>query len=155
MLRFQTRWLAYPAVALVTMAIYFLNPEQLVQADGSTITTFQCDDEELNQRWEYLVDRQKIVADRMAFKELLLIELVENRATLKQVAAEFLRVNQAEESCMICIRQHFAGNTDEEKCARNVIQHVMCRNLSASQKALLDARLECDLHAMYDHPSVH
>ena len=153
MLRFQTRWLAYPAVLLVAIGIYFVDPEQTVCADGIYEMTSDCDDEELNQQRISLEARQKVVVERMAFKDALLTELVEGRATLKQVTREFLRVNQTEECCIACIRQHFVGNSDEEKSARNVIQHVMCRQLTKTKKATLLARLECEFHAMYDQPS--
>lgn len=154
MLRFQTRWLLYPAALLVAVGIYFVNPEQVAHADGTYDDTLFCDDEELNQRREVLETRQKLVSDRMAFKDALLTELVEGRATLKQVAGEFLRVNRTEECCISSVRQHFAGNTDEEKSARNVIQHAMCRELSKTKKASLQARLEGELHAMYNQPGV-
>ena len=154
MLRFQTRWLAYPAVLLVAFGIYFMNPEQSAHADGLYDMSLECDDEELNQQRICLEARQKIVVERMAFKDALLTELVEGRATLKQVAGEFLRVNRTEECCINSIRQHFTGNSDEEKCARNVMQHAMCRELTKPKKASLQARLECEFHAMYNQLGV-
>jgi hypothetical protein len=90
---------------------------------------------------------------RMAVKRQLIDELLAERATLKEVAAQFLSVNQSNESCIVAIRASYKGATDEEKTARNVIAHaVMQMSGSFTERAEVMARLSLELRKLTRDP---
>lgn len=89
--------------------------------------------------------RQHIVA-----KEQLIDELIAGRTTLVEVTAAFLAINERFPVCMNAIRQHFAGATDFEKHARNVVSFTNARfeGETLSQQAVARARLEAELQQL-------
>lgn len=91
---------------------------------------------------------------RMAVKRQLIDELLAERASLREIAAQFLIVNRSNESCMFAIRASYKGATDEEKTARNVISHaVLTASGSFTERAEVIARLSLELRELTGDPA--
>lgn len=90
------------------------------------------------------------VKERIEAKEQLIRDLIAGRATLAQVTAAFLAINEGSPVCMKVIRQTFAGATDYEKHARNVVSFALARFKceTPGQHAEVRARLEDELHGL-------
>jgi hypothetical protein len=102
----------------------------------------------------HLDARQQVVAARIAYKEVLITELVEGRAALADVATEFLRLNREFLPALESIRLQCPGATDEEKHAHNVIGFARMRRMPDDRKAELLARLDREFQAIYGHPAL-
>jgi hypothetical protein len=93
--------------------------------------------------------------NRLAMKTLLIDELVAQRTNLKEVTEQFLILNQNRQSTTFAIRASYAGATDEEKTARNVIALAGMRlSCSFVEKVKLLARLTVELRNLTGDPTV-
>jgi hypothetical protein len=70
--------------------------------------------------------RKAYVADRICVKETLVANLIEGRATLDAVAAQFRQMNDDEVSLRVQ-RMRYGHLPDDELAARNVIDYVQTR----------------------------
>jgi hypothetical protein len=88
------------------------------------------------------------IQQRIALKEVLIADLIEGRATLAEVTAQFMALNECSPGCVSVIRKTFPGQTDQEKTARNVIDYVRARISDPVQRAQVLVRLEGELARM-------
>jgi hypothetical protein len=95
--------------------------------------------------------QQKWVADRIELKGKYVRELIDGRLSLAQVTAEFVRLNEEYPAARDHVRFRYAGSSDEEKTARNVLDHVRPRVADEQRDAVL-ARLEREFVALYGCP---
>ena len=88
------------------------------------------------------------VIRRVEMKDRLVTDLIDGRTTLAEVALVFLKMNQNRPGYMTVIRAGYAGQTDEERMARNVLNFVNPRlaTLPADKRAEVTARLETELY---------
>jgi hypothetical protein len=149
MTRFPTRWLTVPLTAVTVTVVLAAEPDE-GPADGPSVIA----EVEPDEHGRELTARQRTVAGRIAYKEALITELIEGRATLADIAAEFLRLNRESPSALAAVRTQFPGETDEEKHAHNVIGFVQIRNLPKARTAELLARLDREFEAAYGHPAI-
>ncbi|WP_439630454.1 hypothetical protein [Gemmata sp.] len=108
------------------------------------------EDEELGHRLD-AIDFE--LRRQIQIKEVLLGELIEGRATLADVSAQFLAMNRNSTASMTVIRKEYPGETDEEKSAYNVITFANAE-LSRGcpvRKAEVLARLNAEFEALYHH----
>ena len=84
---------------------------------------------------------------RMEVKEALIRDLIEGRATLAEVTAQFYELNSPYPQYMTAIRANFPGRTDEEKMAHNVIYYALPR-ATPEQREALKTRLDAELQQM-------
>lgn len=61
------------------------------------------------------------VKKRLEMKEILVGQLVDERIDLKHAVEQFMALNELQPELTSYLRIHFAGNTDEERTARQVI----------------------------------
>jgi hypothetical protein len=103
-----------------------------------------------------LADRDDTILRRIAIKESLITDLIAGRATLAEVAARFLELNEDEPGYLLVLRSAVPGDSDLERSARNVIDYVSHRVTDPARLADLRHRLEADLARMQDadHPAV-
>ena len=87
--------------------------------------------------------------DRLALKEQWLDELISGRATLKVTTRRFVELNRSSETAKEVISHQFAGATDEEKAARNVIAFVQARLHTASTPSNTPQRLQNEFREMF------
>ena len=145
MLRLVPYWLIVPAAAAAVAVAVLVNPPSGDAADGSAMII----EPEMDARAQELDVRRHDVLDRIAYKDRLVGQLVAGRATLEEVTAEFLRLNQGNPAALAAIRRQFSGSTDEERTARNVLAYVRIRAMPADQKAKVLARLQRELQRRY------
>src|SRR5207253_5127135 len=88
------------------------------------------------------------IQQRTGVKELLIQDLIAGHSSLAEITSQFLALNQGRPEYMWVIRTNFAGTTDEEKMARNVIQYAVTRTADPTQKDRLARQLQADLRAM-------
>jgi hypothetical protein len=89
---------------------------------------------------------------RIAYKDLLVQELVAGRATLAQVSDEFLRLNEEEPAELHVLRHRYPGSGDEEKSANNVLHFVHLVGLPAAEEGRVRARLDREFADRFGHP---
>ena len=88
--RFTPQWLIAPAAVAVVAAVWLIRPEpSAVGRDAAAHT-----DLELEAVSHELQARQDAVFARIAYKDQLIDKLIAGRATLPEVAGEFLYLNQ-------------------------------------------------------------
>jgi hypothetical protein len=87
------------------------------------------------------------VQHRIAVKETIIDDVLAERCDLAAATARFAELNATRPQCMAVIRATYAGDTDDEKLARNVISFCAAR-APAAQRAALAERLEAQLNRM-------
>lgn len=152
-LRARVLWLV-PAL-LVAAAVH----PGLVRAAGVDFwnaAAAEADLAEANAAAHALADRDDTILRRIAIKESLITELIAGRATLAQVAARFLELNEEEPGYLLVLRSAVPGDSDLERSARNVIDYAAHRVADPARLADLRHRLEAELARMQDvhHPAV-
>ncbi len=91
---------------------------------------------------------------RLGLKEHLIDDLLAERASLKEVTDEFLTLNETQPAFMLVVRATYAGATDREKIARNVIDYALYRDKNAlSHKIHLLARFANELQQLLHDPA--
>ena len=108
------------------------------------------EDEELGQRLDAIdLDLRR----QIQVKEALLTELLEGRATLADVSAQFLAMNMNSPASMSVIRREYPGATDEEKSAYNVLTFAQAElgRGCPDRKATVLARLDAEFFALFHH----
>jgi hypothetical protein len=80
-------------------------------------------------------------------KEATVADLLAGRVALAEAADRFSALNDAQPRCAARVRERYAGGTDREKCARNVIDFALHRAPPRERDALA-ARLEAELRQM-------
>lgn len=103
-----------------------------------------------------LADRDDTILRRIAIKESLIAELIAGRATLAEVAARFLELNEDEPGYLLILRSAVPGDSDLERSARNVIDYAAHRVTDPAHQTDLRHRLEAELDRLQDadHPTV-
>jgi hypothetical protein len=94
-----------------------------------------------------LTDQSQEVRQRIAVKDAIVADLVAGRISLSEATERFAELNAAHPEYLDAIRAAFAGETDQEKMARNVIAFAVLRT-APDERDLLTARLEAELHQM-------
>ncbi|MBM3980089.1 MAG: hypothetical protein FJ304_07355 [Planctomycetes bacterium] len=84
------------------------------------------------------------VRRRIEIKETLVADLIAGRAALADVTERFLELDGPRPANIEAVRARFAGATDHEKMARNVIEYSLPRATDADRAALA-ARLDTEL----------
>jgi hypothetical protein len=93
--------------------------------------------------------RGQLVGRRIEYKERLVAELVEGRATLRETAREFLEMNRPNPGLMEVVRRAHVGKSDEESTCRNVIEYVAMRLRAEPQRQReVVGRLNAELDQM-------
>jgi len=89
-------------------------------------------------------------------KDALILELIAGRTTLDQVSYEFLLINQSQPGSIERLRKDYAGDTDEERTARNVIGFVAAELAKESPlwRATVLARLQVELEQIREKSPV-
>lgn len=88
------------------------------------------------------------VQNRIAAKESLISDLIEGRMTLAEVTARFVVLNASHPAYLSTIRAHYAGRSDLEKTARNVIDYAKARCTDPAVRARVVGRLEAEFAAL-------
>jgi hypothetical protein len=145
--RFTPQWLVAPAAVAVVAAVWFVRPEPGAAGSDAAAHT----DPEMEAANSELQARQDTVTARIAYKEQLIDKLIAGRATLPEVAGEFLYLNQNTRT-LTMIRNLYSGSDDEERSARNVLDYVRQRMLPAEQNARVFERLHREFEQAYGHP---
>jgi hypothetical protein len=94
-----------------------------------------------------LSEQSEVVLRRIAAKDTIVADLIAGRTTLARATERFAVLNAGQPEYMEAIRATFPGETDQEKCARNVIAFARMR-VPAEQRDALESRLEAQLHEM-------
>ena len=96
------------------------------------------------QETERLGAVNETVAHRITAKEALVAELIAGRATLAETVEQFLALNS--DPCVAArLREIYAGDTDEVRTARNVIDYATQRVKNPAARAALADRLAAEL----------
>jgi len=69
------------------------------------------------------------LADRLALKDRILADLIDGRTDLSEATRRFMELNATNDVARNAVEDSFAGDTYEEKSARNVIEFVRNRLL--------------------------
>ena len=96
---------------------------------------------------ERLAAEQEEIRERIALKEAFIEELLAGRTTLAEVTEKFMTLNSSRPHYMDAIRDHFPGDTDQEKMARNVISIAIARSPTERQDSVTQY-LESELNLM-------
>jgi hypothetical protein len=94
-----------------------------------------------------LSEQDEGVRRRIVVKDAIVGELIAGRVTLARATERFAALNAGQPEYMEAIRASFPGETDHEKCARNVIAFARMR-VPPDQRDAVEARLEAQLHEM-------
>ncbi|HEY1191212.1 MAG TPA: hypothetical protein VGE74_26490 [Gemmata sp.] len=95
-----------------------------------------------------------VVLRRIAVKETIIKEMLAGRASLADATARFAEMNVNRPQAQEAVRHMYAGATDQEKTARNVIAFAAAR-VSAAEREALSRRLEAELQQMIAASSAH
>ncbi len=147
MSQLSMRWLILPATVALFAGAFLAQPGGVSSAREDDLAVLQ-DDPELAAMRAELEASQLLLSERIAQKELLIIQLIEGQLSLGDVTDAFLRINQDLHSCLRAVRDNFPGTTDEEKHARNVISFAVSR-VPPDQKKALQARLDGEFDQLY------
>jgi hypothetical protein len=93
---------------------------------------------------------------RIELKDRLVAELLAGRATLADVTAQFLAMNQGHPEHMAVVRSYYAGATDTERTARNVMNYSEpeLAHYRPIRRIVVLARLELQLRELVAHESL-
>lgn len=97
------------------------------------------------------------VRNRISRKEVVVANLRAGQLSLAAATAEFMTLNRDKPETLAVIRDLFAGDTDREKMARNVIDFALIREPDPAAKQKLAGRLDAELHELIReyHPEPH
>jgi hypothetical protein len=145
MFRFSARWLAAPSAVALVAVVVFTNPNR-----GAATGAADWEPAERTAEYAALEAEQALVGQRIALKNELVTQLIDGRVTLEFVTAEFQRLNAASPVMLAVLRDQYAGATDEEKTARNVIEYTRHRfaPMTDDGRAVL-ARLQAEFDARF------
>lgn len=94
-----------------------------------------------------LTEEDNDVLRRIAIKDAIITDLIAGRTTLSEATDRFTALNADRPRYMDALRESFAGATDQEKFARNVISFAIAR-AEPHERVALSSRLETDLRQM-------
>jgi hypothetical protein len=119
-------------------------------AGESTADFFDMPDLQQIIRSEQRIERELTQADqevlrRLACKQEVVSDLVAGRISFALAIRMFADLNRSDPTAQRQTRLVFAGRTDEERSARQVIAHV--RGLNTKQSDELAIELECELES--------
>ncbi len=98
------------------------------------------------QRETQLEDRIEDTRRRLAAKEWVKQELIAQRMTLLEAAAQFRDLSKSQPRYLDQIRRAYPSRSDEESLCRNVIAHVrVTLHKEPTRAAVVLARLEAEL----------
>jgi len=83
------------------------------------------------------------VMRRVAIREEVIRDLVAGRMTFQQATQRFVELNRTHPSALANLRRMYAGRTDEERAARQLVTHM--RNCGNPAAAALADELGCRL----------
>ncbi len=112
--------------------------------------------EEAAEHGRVLDERDSFIMRRITIKEGLVAALIAGRASLGDVAVQFLDLNSAEPSYLDHLRTSVPGDSDLERSAHNVLHYASARVTDPAARAAVLARLEAELVCLQDadHPAV-
>jgi hypothetical protein len=141
---FSLQWLIVPSAVVVVGAALLVHPE----SGAAVADTAASVDPEIVATSQQLDARQAATLDRLMYKEELIDRLIAGDLTLAEVADEFLRMNR-DTPVKTAVRRSYHGSGDGEKSARNVLDFVRLRKLSARQAARVSERLHREFERTY------
>jgi hypothetical protein len=94
---------------------------------------------EISQR---LDDEDNTVQRRIAVKEALIDQLIEDHATLAEVSEAFLQLDSERPAYLLVLRSTFQGGTDQEKMINNIMNYLDLRTANRSCRASVFERVE-------------
>ncbi len=94
-----------------------------------------------------LNERSAVIAHRIAVKDTIVADLLAGKITLATATDRFLELNAGMPEYMDVIRSTFAGDTDHERTARNVISFAVAA-VRPDDRPAVASRLESQLHDM-------
>jgi hypothetical protein len=139
-------------LVLIPVAVACANSEWV-----ASVVFHACQPQDLHEAFRGEVELAKELENsdqevrrRIEIKESLVRRLIEGRLTLAEVTSQFLLMNQGRPGYMEVIRNSYAGSSDEEKTARNVISYVTVElsQASSEQQAEVLERLECEFDCL-------
>ena len=136
--------LTVPASLVAAAAIVFANPAAEPPPSDHV--------EDMSALSQGLDAHLRMHAGRIEYKQDLVRQLAGGELTLADVTAEFLAMNKDVPAVTFMIRESYAGATDEEKTAANVIDYVRNAPVSADKAAAVRARLLREYEALYGRP---
>jgi hypothetical protein len=138
------------ALSLVVVALPAANPKwaRSVGLDVWNFSRLEQEAEEARAESLDLIVTDGEVQQRIAVKEALISDLIEGRTTLAEVTDRFAAMNKAYPEYVAVIRANFAGRTDRERTARNVIAYARCRIANETERVRVLGRLEAELVEM-------
>lgn len=138
---FWTAALAAALAAGVTVYAGTPDPERL-PSHGNVLSAAGPEAAEMQQR-------RNMIATRMAYKELLIEGLVERRLHLDQVAREFLKCMEGDETAINVLRLSYKGCGDEARAAQNVLDYIHSQPIEAGELAATLAHYEAEYRRLY------
>ena len=121
-------------IGLVLVAVAVGHPNGLAAAYELPLLTQEL--QQLKEDRSRLEQESVVVSNRMAVKEALIEDLIAGRITLMVVAERFAEMNSEGSNAEI-IRNHYAGESDLERNAHNVLAYAEPRVNHPSAKELL------------------
>ena len=149
-----TRMLSRPRVfvglAVLLSALTAAKPSWAneIGVDVWNLPTLEQDEREAIDLTSELTATDHEVQQRIVIKESKIGELIAGRLTLAEVTDEFLTMNQMKPGFMSCIRAQYAGRTDREKMAHNVIDYARGRLEHDGNDASILSHLDAELDEM-------
>ena len=150
MARLSTRWLIPTSVVLIITAVLFSEPsaDEPRAATSAFRTEIEVDAPGQVSSFE-LHSRQKFVSQRLAYKNVLIEDLVYDRIAFSEVVTEFLRMNLEAENSIDTIRTCVRGASDEEKSARNLFLFIRSANIPKETLTPAIERLRAEFLCQY------
>jgi hypothetical protein len=99
------------------------------------------------ERDRQLNELNESTLQRIEVKETIIAALLARQISLAEATDRFTAINASQPACMELIRQQYAGKTDQEKLARNVMAFVQLR-VSPAEWPAVRRRLEAELRQM-------
>jgi hypothetical protein len=108
------------------------------------LTAQMRDSDEQGRRIEEESER---IRRRLRVKETIVTDLIAGRVTLAEATDRFTELNESQPHYLLTIRNHFPGQTDEERMARNVIGFAE-QQVPPKERPALRSRFEAELRRM-------
>jgi len=148
MIRFSSRWLVVPAVAVAVVAVVFAEPRNdVIQANDLEHPTAPSDPTE-REAARLHQQKQEMFTLRISYKESLINHLIVGKTTLEAVADEFLRLNRETPITLAMIANQYPDCNDEEASALNAIEYARMRVDFETGDAVIE-RLKAEFRKLY------
>ncbi|MGL6076520.1 MAG: hypothetical protein ACRC8S_20385 [Fimbriiglobus sp.] len=141
------RWMVLVPVVALTVFVQIFSPTNSLA--GADLPDYMVSPE-LRESNTHLSERQERILIRLEYKEQLIVGMLEQRYTLRQVAREFLLTNEEDSITATMVMSLYPGDSDEQKAANNVIDFVAARNMSTCDRDLAVANLMDEYERLYN-----